>query len=240
MNNLLNCTNCSETLVDPVLLPCGHTICKSHEAKARDVSSINLRCKLCDFDHEIPSNGFPSNLLAGAFLERDFKNLDLGCDYNEAVDSLNYLEELFCEIQTLKRDPEAEISQTIGELKTRIDLSREIEKEKIDVKALQLIKELNEFETECISNWKKLHKENSLDNNLESVKKEIEIWRKQLDSFKKNVFTWNNVTKCSDIKSKKLKDELSKLKDDLFLSKLNTYRRKQERFCENLPDEPLM
>lgn len=72
MENPLNCIICNKILKDPVNLPCGHTICKSHEIERRErnETSVEIYCQVCDLSHSIPDLGFPSNRPISILLKR--------------------------------------------------------------------------------------------------------------------------------------------------------------------------
>lgn len=68
-----------------------------------------------------------------------------------ASETLEDLKNLVGELRCIRIDPELEINRLLGELKTKINLKREQEKQKIDDEALVLVDELDEYERTCKS-----------------------------------------------------------------------------------------
>lgn len=56
--NIIKCPICEFTFKSPIILPCGHSICKWH---ADDNDDKSIKCMKCFEEHSIPSNGFPQN-----------------------------------------------------------------------------------------------------------------------------------------------------------------------------------
>lgn len=72
-NQPLNCTICLNKLKTPVLLPCGHSICKHHQENERQVT-----CKQCNENHEVPPKGFTQNKSLEYLIERDIETMAKG------------------------------------------------------------------------------------------------------------------------------------------------------------------
>ncbi len=62
LKELFNCKVCSKLLHEPVLLPCGKTVCKIHTQEI-----ANKECNFCTKLHQITKDGFPSNELIENF-----------------------------------------------------------------------------------------------------------------------------------------------------------------------------
>ena len=52
--------NCGKFFENPILLPCGNTICRNHinEQTSEKISGKFFLCSLCDESHKIPDEGF--------------------------------------------------------------------------------------------------------------------------------------------------------------------------------------
>ena len=67
INYAIKFVNCCHVLNSPVLLSCGHSICKHH---AHQTTSDNMiKCGKCRRDHLIPSDGFPNNESLAAIID---------------------------------------------------------------------------------------------------------------------------------------------------------------------------
>ena len=57
----LTCSYCSKAFKDPILLPCGDSICRQH-LKERDVVKQNkIKCRTCNEEFQVKNNEFKSN-----------------------------------------------------------------------------------------------------------------------------------------------------------------------------------
>jgi hypothetical protein len=78
LKNIINCKFCSFLLNDPVLLPCGETICRKHETQFKA-----SKCNFCNQTHKLNLlEHFPSNKIAQNFLEV------AGVDFSQGYSSL--------------------------------------------------------------------------------------------------------------------------------------------------------
>ena len=143
MSSLIKCQSCQKTLAQPVVLPCGDTICKSHVARG------TIKCPKCHADHDIPEKGFLKNSLVEELIKNQLVKLDLDPDNKVAVESFQVLKEIVEKLKRIRDDPKLEINRVISDLKNKIDLRREEEKKRIDDEALELIQELEQCENEC-------------------------------------------------------------------------------------------
>lgn len=60
----LDCDNCKHLIVDPIVLPCGNHSCKSHIGELlewRSKQKGSFICNICEEEHFVPGNGFPSS-----------------------------------------------------------------------------------------------------------------------------------------------------------------------------------
>jgi hypothetical protein len=61
---LLKCLLCKQRFDIPKLLPCGESVCKQCiENMCSIVSNKTIHCSLCDADHVVPDEGFPTQKL---------------------------------------------------------------------------------------------------------------------------------------------------------------------------------
>ena len=226
LDTVLNCASCDQILVKPVLIPCGHSICAAHSEEER------VHCKRCSIYHTRPENGFTRNLFAETLIERQLNELDLGEDHSRAVESFKQLEDLVSEARRIRQDPELEIHRVIGELKNRVDLRREELKQQIDNDALELIEELIEFENECKTKKSFAQHSYKLELLMKSFESDLIRLKSDLVSFKKNVQKWKEISARSDMILKSLKGDFIEFKNSLFCNKLDDYKLKQQRFCD--------
>lgn len=146
VTNAIKCIDCQQILQQPVLIPCGHTICNHHASR----SGSSYTCPICRVEYfpSVEGGGFPPNKALETMVS-EIPALDFGQDHKRAVQVCN---DLTTEIQTLKSicdDPVHYIHERSSEYRNRVDLKREMIKLAIDEYADKLIKSIEEHEKEC-------------------------------------------------------------------------------------------
>lgn len=88
LRNPTLCIFCQNDLIDPRMLPCGHTLCHRHY---NNINTIN--CPQCPQlqPFRVPPNGFPPNAIMVGLLENGFVRMPAGELYNRAIQALNNL-----------------------------------------------------------------------------------------------------------------------------------------------------
>ena len=100
----LMCATCKKMLKTPVILPCGHTICKHHvDEAAKNNETRHIRCDICLEFYEIPVNGFVRVRALEIQLEKK-PNLgqQLLSDFNLARDTCESFGEFLDEFNRIK------------------------------------------------------------------------------------------------------------------------------------------
>jgi len=184
VNALFNCNLCKGVLVDPILLPCGETVCKAH---TDEIS--NGKCVFCSEMHISPLNGFPSNKIVKNQLDLEVNKINLNLsqfkDYHKLLQDLN---KNLNEIETIQKDPDNYIYEYFAELTRQVDLRREIMIRDINEYSDKLIQKIEKLRKECMANSKeatqitqdlstiraKLNELNSMFNSLEIDDKKLE------------------------------------------------------------------
>jgi len=145
INAFFNCKLCQDVLVDPILLPCGETVCKAH----RDQISKG-KCIFCSEVHKAPQYGFPSNKIVTNLLEKRVNNINLNfSQFNDYNDIFRDLKKNLREIETIQKDPENYIFEYFGELTRQVDLRRETLIEDIHKYSDELIQKIEKLKKDC-------------------------------------------------------------------------------------------
>lgn len=232
--NPLECTICNQILDQPILLPCGHTVCSTHETQAREQEGAEVVCGQCNQSSPIPENGFHKNMLAETLLRRKLQHMKLGPDHVHAVNTCKHFQEFLRKFRAVKQNPEGKISRVISELKNKIDMRREELKKRIDDEALELIGELDEFEKKCLADGSHLENiKNSapLEEMLSKFENECRLWKSELSEFESKADRWRKIYAECTARIKKLDDNYENLKKYIFSGELYDYYIKQEKFC---------
>ena len=227
VDDLIKCPQCKEIFKLPVILPCGHSICKHHVDDvindiSNDIENKNIECQICQRFHKISeSDEFAPNKTIESLLEKNMAKIDLGEEYKSAREKCKIFGDLLETLNKIKNDPELRINTVISELKNKVDLRREKMKQEIDEEALKIIDKLNEYQKECKMKMK-IDSDSKLDEKLEDWKNSLKQWHIGL-----NTFDNTNRKSILDESTSKLKDlhsELLTFEGSLFLNRLNQFK----------------
>ena len=227
LEDLLKCKCCTETLVKPVLLPCGNSICKYHEEECINSGSKSIYCASCELSHDIPETfGFPRVLALEKLLEQKAENnsnsTDLFTDYKETMDKYNEFSNLFDDFEKLINNPEMTLHNEFNELRNKVDLRREELKFGIDEDALKIIDQINEYETECKANLLSIMSEENKPD-IESRKVKMGLWKTQLDKPQSDIQFWENINNEIGEHLETFKSDYEDFEDRVFLNRYYDY-----------------
>lgn len=102
-HDLFNCGLCKKLLENPIILPCGESLCK------KDLGEIficddKFKCPFCQIEHMQPYEGFPLDKRMQKMIDLKVNQLDFGPVYNNCKKALKGLTEQFNELDLLKHD----------------------------------------------------------------------------------------------------------------------------------------
>ena len=223
VKNLFNCEQCSQLLVDPVTLPCGSSVCKSHldeliEKTTKETSKFE--CELCKEKHYIPENGFAINKRFQSALDIKLNTLKLNPVYNECKKEINLAENSIEKIENLLKDPEHFIFEYFEELKRQVDLRRENLKLKLDNCSDEIIKSIEITKENCI----KLSKESKrLSTEIEKSKEELTKLIDGFDTFEISDKKFEEIKKSLIVLNRGLTRTLGETKDSITRGKEYTF-----------------
>ena len=226
LGDSIKCAFCKETLKVPLILPCGHCICKQHEDFQKDRSK-RIFCVKCVEFYPIPPNGFVRVKPLESLLEKGIDSIDLGEEYKSAREKCQLFNDLLDHLNTLKDDPEMKIHTVISELKNKVDLRREELKQEIDKESLKMIEKLDEFEKECKSNSSLLKFNSDLNLYLTSWRTDLKEWQQSLSTFKNDSDKWKSILNKSSLALRYIQSLIIKFNDRLFLHRPNEMSRSQ-------------
>ncbi len=191
INALLNCKICKDVLVDPVLLPCGETICKAHT----DMISKG-KCASCTGTHTVPKEGFLENRILKDQLDYEINKINLNySQFKSNSKIIQDLNEKLKEIVAIRNDPANYIHEYFDELTRQVDLRRET-----------LIEDIHKYSDELVQNIEKL-KQDCVAKSKETTKITVE-----LETIKVKINELNSTLNSSEIYDIKLKEMMSKKK----------------------------
>jgi len=210
------CGYCDKLLIKPVLLPCGHSICKIHQEEIRSSKKEETTCSICSTPYEISINDLIPNKGLEELIEENFLSIDTV--YGLAVEECQKLDELYKRLFQLN---DSYIHEKISEQRSKIDLEREQAKMKIDEKALKLIEQLNEFEKDCRQNFTmSLNQEHD---------RQMSYWEEEITKLKSMLLSnerdkWKTVVDEAKFKISKLTVDIEEFEQRLFLKRLDEFQ----------------
>jgi len=208
INDLFNCKICEDILVNPILLPCGETVCKPH---TDEISKG--KCVFCSGTHIAPKEGFPENRIVKHQLDLDINKINLNfSQFNDYKRSIQDLNKNLKEIESIRTDPENYICEYFGELTRQVDLRRET-----------VIRDIHKYSDELIQMIEKLKKLNCVAKSKEATKITVDI-----DTIETKINDLNSTFNSLEIDDIKLEEMMSKTKSkelgDLLGSVLEQYK----------------
>lgn len=197
VQNAFDCADCRRFLEKPVTLVCGTTVCLKHVESLKDG---NFFCKSCERDHPIEKRSLSVNKSFELLINANIKNIYFGHEYKEALGSFNKLNEMIAQLETIAKDPSYFINKSIGQLKNKTELIREHHKLVIDLRANQIIRQLDEYEKNCRANLNSFDfkaKVAKLDKHVNEVKLKLNKWKIILNDFGSIDYEWRTIVRES-------------------------------------------
>jgi len=173
--NCLKCDFCYKLLVEPVRLPCGNTICKSHLQELSNNENA-IECVLCYENHILPENALKR-------LKLEIIDLNFNQVVSECKQRIEEARQKAESIESLAMDPELFINERFDLVKMHINWRRQDLKNEIDKYTDELIESVEQNRLCCIQ----LSKENNhTKEKIDNSRSELEELKKQLEHCKIN------------------------------------------------------
>ena len=211
LNTILKCKLCFHLLHDPILLPCGKTICKSHSSEVNE-----SQCPLCPETHVMPGKGFPMNEVAQEMLEIELNKLNINfSQFDECKLLIRELKVSLDGLETLEIDPAYYITEHFQELNRHVDLRREKLLLEIHNRSNQLIEEIEIAHKECLA---AVNVKSPISDNIKVCKPELEALHGAFDSFEIDGKKWQEILVKSTALKQRLGPMIEKYKRELLIN----------------------
>ena len=227
VNSFVICKWCSMKLVDPVVLPCGKTICSSHQVKFKRGKDNKKKavCKLCDKEHRLsinesfPVNDVVLNLLCSRIEKLNFNDLD---SYKSAEEKFRDLSELKEQFDRNKGNPDEFVFKYFSSVRNQIDLKREELIQEIHKFCLRLVEEVNAREKECSENLKHIDMQ-EVPEFVKKLEKDLIQWDASLKQLIVDESTWKMTSAKATEYIAQLKVELKEQEERMILGRDKKY-----------------
>ena len=154
INEELLCPICAEVYSDPRLLPCGETVCNECIAKLEKSDRKNeIKCSLCDDLHPIPENGFYSNNRISRLSKKRPREVTRPSSTKLLAEKVNSTQDKIESLERMIKNGKDEIQKYCIKLRNEVNLQAEIMIEDIHKQSEELIKQINDYELECIRKY---------------------------------------------------------------------------------------
>lgn len=231
ISNAIKCASCCAMLNSPVILPCGHSICKSHVEKN---PKNQIKCGKCGKEHTIPNDGFLDNISLMEILSSQVHKINLGKVHEKAKLDTKDLQSLVFEVDYFLRDPTHQTYEKIADFKNQIFLRREEFKFIIDQETEILIKKFDEYELKfknSISGSENKNRTKDLVAANNSVKQALENFKNRLEEINVNNEIWQCLCDEIGLEQKKLTNNLKDFKKSLISTDFENLKRS---FSQNI------
>ena len=144
---LFNCKFCFKLIEDPILLPCGESVCMQHSQEI-----CSKECVFCDQEHSEPENGFIPNKVIQRMLDLEVEKISLHIQASDTCQKvISELTALDSQIDSIKRDPKNLIYEHFAKLRNDIDLRKENLASSLEKCYVESIEEIRQAESKCDS-----------------------------------------------------------------------------------------
>jgi hypothetical protein len=208
----LTCSYCSKIFKNPIVLPCGDSICGEHLDERGVVKANKIKCKKCNDEFGVKDNDFKSNNELKKLIESHFSEEERSLK-QELEDSIRKFFEFYDQFDQNKTQLESDIFEHFQEMRFKIDEQREELKKKIDDISLAMIDETQIYEAIYLNGLKEKFSSSNDCKSLEAELSKIEetfrnpnlliqtireMQRNQEESLKSIQFKLNQMAKIKD------------------------------------------
>ena len=218
-----DCDLCNKLLVDPVVMPCDGTLCKTHLDKliANDPNEKStFICEICQEDHLIPKKGFVVNKRLQKQLRLELNALKVSPVFDQCMKEIDDAKENVDKIDFLEKNAENYIYDYFEDVKRQVDIRREDLKFKIDKYSDEIIKsvEMNQM------NYIKISKEiNVIRTNIEKSKEDLNKSMIQFDTLEFNDKKFEDIKASVKVVNQEFQKILAGYQDSLIDDKKYTF-----------------
>lgn len=155
ITDLFKCKYCHKCYDNPIVLPCGDKLCKSHLNQIYNQVNdsegiIHLQCPYCQDSIIEPKNGFPEDREMKKLIEIGLDKLSFGEVFNKSKQSVEELAERMKNLETISNDPREFVKGYFGSLRNQLDERMDKCKKNIDQSYENISKEIDGHEKECL------------------------------------------------------------------------------------------
>jgi len=217
LKSLFTCQLCKCQFVNPVILPCGETICE----KDIDVyykKGCTKNCRFCDKEHCRGKDHFIPAKQIMKLMELGTPQIDFGKTFDYGKNVLKDLDKTIREYELINNDPNNYIYNYFSDLKNQCDIKREEIKLEIDNHFDSILLEIEELSLEYQRSLKHRNSE-KIGNEIEMAKKNLNDWVREYDTIYVDERARDKIIFKSKFAKIKMEKELEILKRNILKNK---------------------
>jgi hypothetical protein len=208
----VKCCECSFIIQNPVILPCGKSICQKH------VTKNIVHCRSCNEIHPVPENGFSFNQAIQLLLD-----INLG-KYKQAKKACDTFRTAIDELERIKKEPTSQIEKSIDELKVNVQSSGDKLIKEIKLKRQRIMLDLDAYKQECIDWSRSEELRLKVEMKLKKKKLKLDYLMAELNNVDEN--KWEPILYRGESETRRTNEVISDFKRILLLNKLDDYNEK--------------
>ena len=148
---ILVCPKCDRKYDEPLMLPCGETICSSCCGNAQTKpSNGHIQCPFCNESHEIPQSGFAHNKLISKLLQLNSKDVYRGGYFEKLKGNLGKIDDYLSQIGKETKDPIDFIRNHCNKIVGQVEEARDRVVVEVNRISLDIIQNIRRYEEECV------------------------------------------------------------------------------------------
>jgi len=223
LENLTKCLLCKNIYETPIILPCAERICLKDLNWLLDQKSNRFGCLFCDEEHCLPEKGFRVDQKLNELVSMKLHKLDLSkLEKNRlAKVSCDKLHSNIVQIKSLREQPKLYLNEYFAQLRNEVDLKREQFKKRLEEIYEHMLKEIKEFEMECLNQTTSAHmtEENCSESGLEEIENKVKRWNQILNVFEFDEKNWDAIRTQADEIGTGLDKKVNRLKEKILIGK---------------------
>ena len=236
--DILLCQKCQSKYDEPLMLPCGETICLTCINTDKEKNNSNkIECYFCKEFHPIPKNGFSQNKLVTKLLQINSKDIYRGTYFENLRSNLNKVSSYIAKIENDTKNPADFIENHCSTVISEVELAKEQSIIQIDKISKDIIQEILKCQEDTI---KKVEKNVNLPNEIAILKTNAAQVYSSLVNFMKKAYTDDtdviDAIYSSEECKHNLKREIINFKNTLFNSQVPNFQRNYTFNSELLGD----
>lgn len=234
---VLNCPCCKQIYDDPRILECGETICKkcSISLIERNDSKAIINCPSCQEQHQVPKSGLIPNIE----LEKLVK-LQTARVLGSLVDNFKFkLYNIESKSKSFSNDlkmGKVEIKDFCNMIRGDIMSTSEAILKHVEEQKINLIRKVNEYESECVKQLEQIKKENrnQYENVLERSNQFSTKWVQYVEQKNLNQAELVDACKKADELIEQLENETFGLQKSTFNGRIIKFEQNMSQIDENI------